>query len=109
MLFIVKFNQRLHAACRDTVMAVQRGDEVGAMRTASKMSQDVVPLAQEALRKSQTALISGNDQVYASMAHKAQMIVAAGNQIASASHGDREYDQANYQRGVAMLSAAWQL
>ena len=106
MFFIVKFNQKLYAAAKSTVMAVQRGDEVGAMREAIGMSRAVQPLMLEAARKADNALISGNDEVYASMARQAQMVAEAGRLIASADLGNGTFDRAMYQRGAALLNSA---
>lgn len=106
MLFIMKFNQKLYAAAKPTAMAVQRGDEVGAIREAIGMSRAVQPLVQEATRKASNALISGNDELYASMARQAQMVAEAGRLIASADLGNGTFDRAMYQRGAALLDAA---
>jgi hypothetical protein len=106
MFFIVKFNQKLFAAAKSTAMAVQRGDEVGAMREAVGMARAVQPLVQEAARKASNALIDGNDEVYASMARHAQMVVEAGRLIASANQGNGTFDRAVYLRGAALLDSA---
>ncbi len=55
-MFITRFNQQLYAAAWPTYMAVQRGDEVGAMREASGMARAAQPLVHEAARKAATAL-----------------------------------------------------
>lgn len=106
MFFIVKFNQSLYAAAKATYMAVQRGDEVGAMREATRMSVAVQPLIETASRKAASALIGGNDQVYASMAHQAQAVAEAGRLIASADLGNGTFNTLTYQQGANLLSAA---
>ena len=74
MFFIMKFNQQLYAAAKPVARAFQRGDDVGVMREAARMSSVAEQLAQEAARKASNAMISGNDDVYASMAHQARKV-----------------------------------
>lgn len=45
VFLIVKFNKQLFAAAQSTALAVQRGDEVGAMQEARAIAGTVQPLS----------------------------------------------------------------
>lgn len=106
MFFIMKYNQQLYAAARPTTLAVQRRDDVGATQSAAAMSATARVLADQAASKASSPLISGNDQVYASMARQALMVSEAGRLIASADLRNGTFDRAVYQRRAALLSSA---
>ena len=106
MIFITKFNTKLFGAARPVVLAAQRGDVGAAMRGAPGLILVAQTLEAEASRKAATAFVSGNDQVYASMAFQAQSFAQAAALIAGANRGGGKYDEHAYQRGVAALSAA---
>lgn len=72
------------------------------MREARQMSIAAASLVNEAANKANNGLISGSDEVYASMAHQAQLVMRAGQVIASADQGNGTFDRMFYQQGVAM-------
>jgi hypothetical protein len=106
VFFIVKFNSRLYAATRPTVLAVQAGDVRTALRTAPSMGLQASQLAQDALGRAHGAIISGNDQLYFQMAQIAQAFVNAASELVQAARSDGTYDPVQYQAGARSLAYA---
>lgn len=103
MFFIGKFHTQLVRAGRPVVKAADQGDVAAAIEAARNLAVVARDLESQALRKSQTALIGGNDQLYAEMAEVAAMWGDAGRQIATSADYDEPNNVQLYLSGVNEL------
>lgn len=107
LIYIIKFNNRLIQATRETVMAVERNDVSTAINTARRMAQRCLELTQEAIGKAQGAFIAQNAELYYSLASTAQAFADAGIALVQAGAGDGTYSEQAYRVGAHKLAVAF--